>query len=120
MKTCFAFVSFLASLTAVSARADVEGVKLRDGDTVSYTFNYESDSGWADIFDCLIVIENASGALVSSTNVNLHDRRVACGGANRNETVVYRYTQDSDSGYTDRLCWNVGAAKPADLSYCGY
>lgn len=112
-----------AAALAAPALGSVQGVKLADGDTVTYTFDYESDSGWADIYDCTITVRDAAGKVRFDKTFNLHDERVYCGGVSRNRTATFLYRRDSEGGHTDHTCLELvpGAApKVVDLKPCGY
>lgn len=111
--------AFAAALfVSMTAQADVQGYEMQVRDTVTYTFNYSSDSGYADIFDCTIVVKNKENQEVFRTVVNLHENRIRCGDAGRNQSVSYLYRTDVDSPY----CYQKISGSqlvPAKDEYCG-
>jgi hypothetical protein len=119
-KSALSLALAASALLPAVASAEVVGIKLKDGYTVSYTFSYESDSGYADINVCEVVVKNDSAVQVASKKIDLNDVRFNCGGVARNQTATYRAFVESDSGHTDRGCFDVATGLSVNASFCGF
>lgn len=113
----------LASLIGTST-AFAGTIKVQDGSKIRYERKYESDSGYADINECVRHVWTSAGVYVGAETVHdLNDEKnVLCKGLKPNEkSAPYYYAQDFDSGHTDKWCFTVvgNARKTVDLAFCG-
>ncbi len=92
-------VGLVAAVLPLVAMARPE---LAQGQKVVYSWNYESDSGYADTNECVQNIFSAQGKLLSNTIV--HDfvahrgtENVFCADIARNQSKTYGITYDAAS-----------------------
>jgi hypothetical protein len=100
----------------------------RMGFSYTYQWNFESDSGFADINNCERKEFNAEGVLVSKTKVhkwvkNRSEKNVFCAGLEKNKRsdIVFRIEEVENAGEIACVKYtNEFFAEPVESKFCNF